>query len=97
VPAPPPWDGSRTGLEDGRALWARALYGLEAEGDDQGVARSVGSLHQALLSGVLVQWLVDPDRAPGAADIAVALQAIARQFGADAYQLPGPRTALEPG
>jgi AcrR family transcriptional regulator len=70
------------GLEDGRALWASALYGLDVHGDDQGVARAVGSLHQALLSGVLVQWLIDPDRAPSAADLAAALQAIARQFGA---------------
>lgn len=66
------------GLEDGRALWASALYGL---GDDQPVARAVGSLHQALLSGVLVQWLVDPGRAPSAADLTAALQAITQQFG----------------
>jgi len=64
------------GLDDGRALWARALYGLDVSGDDQPVARAVGSLHQALFSGVLIQWLIDPDRAPSAADLATALQAI---------------------
>ncbi len=26
-------------------------------------ARAVGTVHQALLSGVLLQWLIDPDRA----------------------------------
>ena len=66
------------GLDDGRALWARAIYGLDPDGDDQGTARGVGSLHQALLSGVLVQWLIDPGRAPSAADLAAALQAIAQ-------------------
>ena len=66
------------GLDDGRALWARAIYGLDPDGNDQGTARAVGSLHQALLSGVLVQWLIDPDRAPSAADLAAALQAIAQ-------------------
>jgi AcrR family transcriptional regulator len=71
------------GLEDGRALWPRALYGLDPDGDDHRVARAVGSLHQALLSGVLIQWLIDPDRAPSAADLATALRAIARQLCAD--------------
>ncbi|MBV9445426.1 MAG: TetR/AcrR family transcriptional regulator [Streptosporangiaceae bacterium] len=62
------------GLEDGRLLWARFLYGAE---DDPATLRAVGSLYQALLSGVLVQWLVDPDRAPTAADLATALRSIA--------------------
>ena len=75
------------GLEDGRALWASALYGL---GDGQPVARAVGSLHQALLSGVLVQLLVDPDHAPSAADLTAALQAITQQFSSDE------RTAAKP-
>jgi hypothetical protein len=69
------------GLDDGRALWASALSGLDVNGDDHGVARAVGSLHQALFSGVLIQWLIDPGRAPSAADLAAALQAIAQQLG----------------
>ena len=71
------------GIEDGRSLWARALYGLDADRDDQRVARAVGSLHQALLSGVLIQWLIDPDRAPAAADLAAALLTIAGQVCPD--------------
>jgi len=47
---------------------------------NRGVARAVGSLHQALLSGVLIQWLIDPRRAPSATDLATALQAIAGQL-----------------
>jgi AcrR family transcriptional regulator len=71
------------GLEDGRSLWARALGGLDPDGDDREVARDVGSLYQALLSGVLVQWLTDPDRAPSAAGLATALQAITGQLCAE--------------
>jgi AcrR family transcriptional regulator len=65
------------GLEDGRQLWAQALY----RADDD--ARAIGSLHQALLSGVLVQWLMDPERAPSAADLARALVAITSRVTAD--------------
>ena len=71
------------GIEDGRALWARALYGLHPDHADPEITRAVGSLHQALLSGILVQWLIDPERAPSAADLAAALGAIARQLCAD--------------
>jgi AcrR family transcriptional regulator len=71
------------GIDDGRALWARALNGLDVHGDDQPAARAVGSLHQALFSGVLIQWLIDPGRAPSAADLATALGVIARQICED--------------
>jgi AcrR family transcriptional regulator len=72
------------GLEDGRMLWARQLYGPD---DDPALLRAVGSLHQALLSGVLVQWLIDPRRAPSAADLAAALRAISRRAGDDNSKL----------
>ena len=50
------------GLEDARTLWAQLLYGVDSA--DEQRARAIGSLHQALVSGVLVQWLIDPERAP---------------------------------
>lgn len=59
------------GLEDGRLLWSRTLLGEDE--DDRGV----GAFFQALLSGVLAQCLIDPERAPTAADLAHALAAIA--------------------
>ena len=37
---------------------------------------AVGSLYHALLSGVLVQWLIDPEHAPSGRDLADALRAI---------------------
>ena len=46
---------------------------------DEQRARAIGSLHQALVSGVLVQWLIDPERAPSPAELAQGMQAIAEQ------------------
>ncbi|GIH02564.1 TetR family transcriptional regulator [Rhizocola hellebori] len=40
-------------------------------------ARAVGAFHQALLAGVMVQWLVDPSTALSAADLAEALRTVA--------------------
>jgi AcrR family transcriptional regulator len=71
------------GLEDGRVLWVRSLFGNVAGGDHQ-LARAIGSLHQALLSGVLVQWLIDPERAPSAADLVGALRAISGRVAEEA-------------
>src|SRR6266516_2978141 len=68
------------GLEDGRKLWARLLYGVDDADEEK--TRAIGSLHQALVSGVLVQWLIDPGRAPSAAELALGLQAIAGQVAA---------------
>jgi AcrR family transcriptional regulator len=65
------------GLEDGRRLWARLLYGVDDASED--TVRAIGSLHQALVSGVLVQWLIDPERAPSPAELALGLKAIADQ------------------
>src|SRR5437763_5934005 len=65
------------GLEDGRKLWARLLYGVDDADEEK--TRAIGSLHQALVSGVLVQWLIDPGRAPSAAELARGMQAIAAQ------------------
>jgi AcrR family transcriptional regulator len=66
------------GLEDGRRLWARLLYGVDDAGED--TVRAIGSLHQALVSGVLVQWLIDPERAPSPAELSLGLKAIADQI-----------------
>ena len=73
------------GLDRGRMLWARMLYGIEADGPR---ARAVGSLHQALISGLLVQWLIDPDRAPSPADLAGALRYITDQVSTGDHPVP---------
>jgi AcrR family transcriptional regulator len=63
------------GIQDGRMAWA-TLFG-RAPGTDERLAYAVGSIHQALLSGVLVQWMIDPDAAPSAADLTLGLRTIA--------------------
>ena len=45
--------------------------------EDERQANLVGSFYQALLTGVLVQWLIDPGHAPSGRDLAEALRAIA--------------------
>lgn len=59
-------------------------YGLSAlfldidENDvDERTARSLGSFYYALMTGLLTQWLTDPDRAPTGRDMADALRAVA--------------------
>lgn len=46
--------------------------------------RALGSLYLALLEGLMVQWLIDPQRAPTGHDLTIALRAILQS-----YQLPG--------
>jgi AcrR family transcriptional regulator len=67
------------GLQDGRMAWASLLHGIDPAAEPE-KAQAVGSVHQALLSGVLVQWLVDPGRAPSAADLTSGLRAIAENM-----------------
>jgi AcrR family transcriptional regulator len=64
------------GLQDGRMAWAQLLHGIDPEADPA-KAQAVGSVHQALLSGILVQWLIDPASAPLADELLSGLQAIA--------------------
>lgn len=68
------------GLQDGRMAWAQLLHGIDPEAEPE-KAQAVGSVHQALLSGILVQWLVDPGQAPSAGDLTSALQAITEDMG----------------
>jgi AcrR family transcriptional regulator len=69
-------DAIARGLQDGRLAWAQLLHGIDPRAEPS-KAQAVGSVHQALLTGVLVQWLTDPGHAPTAADLTTALRAIA--------------------
>ena len=64
------------GLHEGRKAWASLLQGLDPEAEPR-KAWAVGSVYQALLSGILMQWLVDPERAPTGPELADALRLIA--------------------
>jgi AcrR family transcriptional regulator len=67
------------GLQDGRLAWAQLLHGIDPQAEPV-KAQAVGSVHQALLSGVLVQWLTDPARAPSVSDLASGLRVIAEEM-----------------
>ncbi|MHA6792172.1 TetR/AcrR family transcriptional regulator [Pseudonocardia bannensis] len=50
---------------------------FHTSGDDDERTRVLGAVYQALLTGVMVQWLVDPGTAPSGRDLAQALRMIA--------------------
>jgi hypothetical protein len=54
---------------------ARLFHGDKAFAEPE--AALVGTFYQALLAGVMVQWLVDPEHAPSGTDLAQALRLIA--------------------
>lgn len=62
-------------FELARVGLANLFQGLD-DGSDE--ARAAGTVHQALLSGVMLQWLVDPDHAPSGADLVRGLRLIAK-------------------
>jgi AcrR family transcriptional regulator len=66
-----------------RSFAAMVLGVAEDEVDDESV-RAVGSLGLALVNGLVLQWLVDPDRAPSGCDAAAAVRAVAQPVGASA-------------
>ncbi|SED49921.1 TetR/AcrR family transcriptional regulator [Streptomyces melanosporofaciens] len=68
-------------FERSRTALAAELHGIEdAEGE---VARAVGSVHMALIAGLTQQWLVDPERAPSAREVATGLRRIAQALESD--------------
>jgi AcrR family transcriptional regulator len=63
-------------LREGRSGLAAGLVGVpESELDDKDL-RTIGSFQLALMSGVLLQWILDPDNAPTAENLTDALLAL---------------------
>jgi MftR C-terminal domain len=62
------------GLEDGRSGMAALVTGRPEDSLDDETVHSVGSVQMALMSGVMVQWLVDPAHAPRPEQIAAGLR-----------------------
>ncbi|TCO53682.1 TetR/AcrR family transcriptional regulator [Actinocrispum wychmicini] len=71
--------------ETARRGLATLLQLIDPTADEHSV-RSAGSFALAMLTGVIAQWLVDPDKAPDGKDLADAIRAIAGL----------PRTAPQP-
>jgi AcrR family transcriptional regulator len=55
-----------TAQQQARLGLARLFLGVTG---DQRSAQDAGAFYYALLAGVMIQWLVDPDKAPSAADL----------------------------
>jgi AcrR family transcriptional regulator len=81
-------------VQYGRTELAMAMQQLEPKRDGS-IAQSVGAFYSVLMTGLVAQFLMDPERSPGAADLAEGLLYIAERLlpgqPADA-NLP-PRTA----
>ncbi|MEV8354785.1 TetR/AcrR family transcriptional regulator [Streptomyces niveus] len=60
---------------EGRDGLAEGMFGVDPKGDPE-KARVVGQFTQALLAGVMVQWMIDPETAPSAQDLTDGLRAI---------------------
>jgi hypothetical protein len=53
------------------------LTGAAEDTVDDAATRSLGSVQMALMSGLMVQWLADPEHAPSAEDVVAGLRALA--------------------
>jgi len=62
-------------LQQGREGLAMLFEGIDA-GTNPHRAQSVGSFYQALMTGVVTQWVTDPERAPSGRDLAEALRIV---------------------
>jgi AcrR family transcriptional regulator len=65
------------GMEQGRSGMAAMITGTPEDQLDEATIRSVGSAQMALMSGVMIQWLVNPATAPSAEQIAAGVRALA--------------------
>ncbi|MFJ8163454.1 TetR/AcrR family transcriptional regulator [Streptomyces sp. NPDC096136] len=69
------------GQRRNRRMVAAALRGVPEDAVTEEDVRSLGSLHIALLSGVMVQVLTDPEQAPTGAELARGLRAMVGLLG----------------
>jgi AcrR family transcriptional regulator len=59
-------------MEAARIALAELFLGVDPQAEPER-ARQVGAFYYAILSGLMTQWLVDPDSAPSGSDLAAAL------------------------
>ncbi|WP_433428546.1 TetR/AcrR family transcriptional regulator [Nonomuraea sp. CA-141351] len=70
------------GQREGRRGMAAHLVGGDEADIPEREVRTVGSVHLALLLGVMAQWLNDPEHSPTGAEVLAGLRTLASQFGA---------------
>ncbi|MEW1839118.1 TetR/AcrR family transcriptional regulator [Nonomuraea angiospora] len=75
----------RDELVAGQREGRRGMAAHLVDGDEADIAehevRTVGSVHLALLLGVMAQWLNDPDQAPTGAEVLAGLRALTARMG----------------
>lgn len=76
-------------LQQGREGLAHML--LDTEGISTDAVSKVGMVYHALLTGVMAQWLVDPDHAPSADDLTEGMHTIAMAIAGSDPRGPGDR------
>jgi AcrR family transcriptional regulator len=69
------------GQREGRRGLAAMVTGTPEDAVPEKAARTVGSVQLALLTGLAVQWITDPENAPTAAEVAEGLQALSAAAG----------------
>ncbi len=69
------------GQQEGRRGTVAWLQGVDEDAVTDAAARSVGSVHMALISGLMAQWLTDPENAPSGREVVQGLRAIAATIG----------------
>ncbi|HEX5400664.1 MAG TPA: TetR/AcrR family transcriptional regulator [Pseudonocardiaceae bacterium] len=67
-------------MRQGRSGLAAGLLGVAEHTLGERAERTVGSVQLALMSGVLVQWLVDPDNAPTEQEIVTGVLGLAEHL-----------------
>ncbi|MFJ3905984.1 TetR/AcrR family transcriptional regulator [Streptomyces sp. NPDC090025] len=70
------------GQAGGRRGLAAILGGVAEDEVDDTTARTLGAVQMALLTGLMTQWLTDPEQAPTGADMLAGVRALARVTGA---------------
>jgi AcrR family transcriptional regulator len=70
----------RSGLRAARTGNVAMFEGVDEDTVDGRQERTLGSFYYCLTAGLVIQWLLDPDNAPTAEDLAEALRAIAEKI-----------------
>ncbi|MGW7491993.1 TetR/AcrR family transcriptional regulator [Streptomyces sp. NPDC054786] len=86
--APELRDQLADGQQQGRSGMAAALRGSHEGEVSDSVVRTLGSVQTALMTGIMIQWLTDPENAPSAEEVIEGLRAIVTSFDAPASAEP---------
>ncbi len=72
-------------IQQGIMGLAELFQGIDGAAEPR-LAWTVGSFYQALMTGVMAQWMLDPERAPTGRDLAEALRLVSGGLGAGAWR-----------